>query len=52
MKTLVRLQKSYDLLVEALPYAKQITTPESTDYASVYYSLGYYSTQLGNYPLA
>ncbi len=45
-------QKAYDLLQQALPYAKQITKPESTDYASIYYSLGYYSTQLGNYPLS
>ncbi|MGJ8591287.1 MAG: hypothetical protein ACSHXF_01990 [Aquaticitalea sp.] len=40
-------QKAYDLVLEAAPYAKQIKTPESTDYASIYYSLGYYSTQLG-----
>ena len=45
-------QKAYELLLEAVPYGKRITTPKSTDNASIHYSLGYYTTQLGNYPVS
>jgi len=45
-------QKAYDLLIEAIPHVKRITTPKSTDYASIHYSLGYYTSQLGNYQVA
>ncbi len=45
-------QKAYELLTEALPYAKRNTEPKNTDYASVYYRLGYYASKLGNYTLS
>lgn len=45
-------QKAYDLLTQATPYAKRINDSKNTDVASIQYRLGYYSSKLGNYPLA
>jgi len=45
-------QKAHDLLLTAIPYVKKITDPKSTELASIYYSMGYYTTQLGNYPVS
>jgi CHAT domain-containing protein len=45
-------QKSYNIVSEAIPYVKRITTPKNTDHASIHYSLGYSITRIGNYPQA
>ncbi len=44
--------KAYDLLLEAVEPTSLITEPQNTDAASVQYSLGYYTTKIGNYPLS
>ncbi len=47
-----QLQKAYALLESGIPYVARIKDPSNTDAASIQYSLGYYSTKLGNYPLS
>jgi len=44
--------KAYDLLLQAVEPTLQINEPKNTDAASVQYSLGYYTTKIGNYPLS
>ena len=45
-------QKAYDLLSQAISYANQVDDPQSTAAAAVQYSLGFYASELGNFPLA
>lgn len=45
-------QKAYKLLETAIPYARRNPEPNNTDMAGVEYRLGYYSSILGNFPLA
>lgn len=47
-----QLQKAYELLLSAVPIAATIKDPKNIDAAGIQYSLGYYSTKLGNYPLS
>ncbi|MDX9908079.1 MAG: CHAT domain-containing protein, partial [Mariniphaga sp.] len=44
--------KAYELLLGAIEPVSRITSPESTDAASLQYSLGYYKSKIGDYPLA
>ena len=45
-------QKGYNLLQTAVPYAEQNTEPKNTDLAGVNYRLGYYASNIGDFPLA
>ena len=44
--------KAYDLMLEAVEPTSYITEPKNTDAASVQYSLGYYKSKIGDYPLS
>jgi tetratricopeptide (TPR) repeat protein len=44
--------KAYNLLLQAVEPSLRITEPKNTDAASIQYSLGYYTTKIGNYPLS
>ena len=47
-----QLQKAYDLLETAIPFAKQNNEPQNTDLAGVSYRRGYYASKMGDFPLA
>lgn len=44
--------KAYEVLQGAIEPVSRITEPQSTDAASVQYSLGHYKGKIGDYPLA
>lgn len=45
-------QKAYNLLQTAIPFTQQNTEPHNTDLAGVEYRLGYYASNIGDFPLA
>ncbi|MGB3344596.1 MAG: CHAT domain-containing tetratricopeptide repeat protein [Aequorivita sp.] len=45
-------QKAYELLETAIPFGQLNKEPNNTDIAGIEYRLGYYSSILGNFPLA
>lgn len=45
-------ERAYEILLQAVEPTSHITEPKNTDAASVQYSLGYYKTKVGDYPLS
>ena len=44
--------RAYNLLLQAVEPTSHITEPKNTDAASVQYSLGYYKSKIGEYPIS